>query len=140
MFENAYRFYGPMHSFTKHGLRLEFVLEQKLLLLPKNLRDNCTLEATSERALEEVKDHRTKTAKININGSNFFSHILYRVRGCRAARERESKKRRSEAGKQARLDKEMEVVRWDENMLSEKENSGIKHMWELPSIGLFLCL
>ena len=89
MLENAYRFYGPLHSFTKKGLRLEHVLEQKLALLPKETRELCSLEATSGKPVEEIKDTtRTKTAKITINGDNFFSRLLHRVKGCRAARDR----------------------------------------------------
>lgn len=35
MLENAYRYFGPVHSISKKGLRLEHMMEQKIALLPK---------------------------------------------------------------------------------------------------------
>ena len=141
MLENAYRFYGPLHSFTKKGLRLEHILEQKLALLPKEMREVCSLEVTSGKPVEEIKEtHRAKTAKITVNGDNFFSRLLHRVKGCRAARDKDLKRRRMEAVKQAKLDKELEVVRWDDELLTNPLCSHMHAMWELPSVGHFIFL
>ena len=43
MFENCYRYNGPNHPVTKKALRFEQNLEQKLALLPSDLRAQCTL-------------------------------------------------------------------------------------------------
>ncbi|KAF2347131.1 Bromodomain [Trinorchestia longiramus] len=188
MLENAYRFYGPLHSFTKKGLRLEHVLEQKIALLPKEMRELCCLERTSGQPVEPIKEtHRNKTAKISVNdlsvsihipvspfrpqfqhadppvsarrppsfstqtplhltllyscaGDNFFSHVLHRVKGCRAAREKELKKRRQEALRQAKHSKELEVVCWDEQLMAQNNGALLTTMWELPAIGHFIYL
>lgn len=43
MFENCYRYNGPNHPVTKKALRFEQSLEQKLVLLPSDLRAQCTM-------------------------------------------------------------------------------------------------
>lgn len=43
MFENCYRYNGPNHPVTKKALRFEQNLEQKLALLPSDLRSQCTM-------------------------------------------------------------------------------------------------
>ncbi|XP_068200989.1 uncharacterized bromodomain-containing protein 10-like isoform X2 [Palaemon carinicauda] len=141
MLENAYRYYGPSHSISKKGLRLEHMMEQKITLLPKEVRELCTLEKTSGTAPEDItQKHRNKTARISVNGDNFFSYVLYRVRGCRHNRDKEMKKRRMEALRQAKKDREQEVVVWEEKLLEEPVHTHMRAMWELPQIGHFIFL
>ncbi|KAF2343447.1 hypothetical protein FHG87_025797, partial [Trinorchestia longiramus] len=75
-----------------------------------------------------------------VNGDNFFSHVLHRVKGCRAAREKELKKRRQEALRQAKHSKELEVVCWDEQLMAQNNGALLTTMWELPAIGHFIYL
>ncbi|KAK7066542.1 hypothetical protein SK128_019295, partial [Halocaridina rubra] len=141
MLENAYRYYGPAHSISKKGLRLEHMMEQKIALLPKEVRELCTLEKTSGMPPEDItQKHRNKTARISVNGDNFFSYVLYRVRGCRLNRDKEIKRRRMEAMRQAKRDREQEVIHWEEDLLKEPIHTHMKAMWELPQIGHFIFL
>lgn len=141
MLENAYRYYGPSHSISKKGLRLEHMMEQKITLLPKEVRELCTLEKTSGTAPEDItQKHRNKTARISVNGDNFFSYVLYRVRGCRHNRDKEMKRRRMEALRQAKKDREQEVIVWEEKLLEEPVHTQLRAMWELPQIGHFIFL
>ncbi|KAK3855736.1 hypothetical protein Pcinc_037881 [Petrolisthes cinctipes] len=141
MLENAYRYYGPNNATTKKGLRLEHMMEQKIALLPKEVRELCSLERTSGQPPEDItQKHRNKSAKISVNGDNFFSYVLHRVRGCRVQREKELKKRRMEAMRQAKRDREQEVIEWEKNLLKEPIGSQMRGMWELPQIGHFIFL
>ncbi|KAG7177152.1 hypothetical protein Hamer_G000396, partial [Homarus americanus] len=141
MLENAYRYYGPVNAISKKGLRLEHMMEQKIALLPKEVRELCTLEKTSGQPPEDItQKHRNKTAKISVNGDNFFSYVLYRVRGCRVQREKDLKKRRMEAMRQAKRDREQEVVEWEKDLMKEPIYTHMRAMWELPQIGHFIVL
>lgn len=141
MLENAYRYYGPANSISKKGLRLEHMMEQKIALLPKEVRDLCSLEKTSGQPPEDItQKHRNKTAKISVNGDNFFSYVMYRVRGCRVQRDKELKKRKMEAMRQAKRDREQEVIDWEKMLMKEPHETHMRAMWELPQIGHFIFL
>lgn len=64
-------------------------------------------------------------------GDNFFSYVMYRVRGCRVQREKELKRRRMEAMRQAKRDRELEVIEWEKDLMREPVHSHMRAMWEV---------
>lgn len=64
-------------------------------------------------------------------GDNFFSYVMYRVRGCRVQRDKELKKRKMEAVKQAKHDREQEIIEWEKNLMKEPNMTQMKAMWEV---------
>ena len=56
---------------------------------------------------------------------------MFRARGRKAQREKELKRRRVENIRQAKLNKELEVIQWEKDLLAEPLNSHMKSMWEV---------
>ncbi|RXG56253.1 hypothetical protein Avbf_04870 [Armadillidium vulgare] len=141
MLQNAYKYFGANHSFTRRGIKLEFLMEQKLALLRKELRELCSLETThgiTEKDIREAK--RTKGCCITFAGERYFSYLLYKERGCKQAREKELKKKRLDHMRQAKILKENEILQWDSNLMEGPLGGPFRHMWELVQINQFVFL
>lgn len=138
MLENCYRYHGPDHSFTKKGLQLEHILEQKLAVLPRELRDKTLIEVTSGDLIQDDDSARRRSLRHNIS---YNSVILNKVRHEKAERDRVLRKRNSEVRKAEKEGKEKEVEEWEEKLTEGPVLTQMKAMWELPQIGhfLFLC-
>lgn len=65
------------------------------------------------------------------SGDNFFSYVMYRVRGCRVQRDKELKKRKMEAMRQAKRDREQEVIDWEKMLMKEPHETHMRAMWEV---------
>jgi hypothetical protein len=127
--ENCYRYNGPNHPITKKALRLEQSLEQKLALLPSDLRSKCALaEADSERKARPG------------SSDAYFSVLLHRVRHEREQREQLLKEKRAEEQRLKREEKERQRCLWAERMMNPEVKAQMKTMWEIPQIGHFLHL
>lgn len=59
---------------------------------------------------------------------------MHRVRGCRVQREKELKRRKMEAMRQAKRDRELEVIQWEKDLLKEPLHSQMRAMWEVNKI------
>lgn len=127
--ENCYRYNGPNHPVTKKALRLEQSLEQKLALLPSDLRTKCAIvEAESERKARPGSSEA------------YFSVLLHRVRHEREQREQMAKEKRAEEQRLRREEKERQRCLWAERMMNPQVKSQMRTMWEIPQIGHFLHL
>ncbi|CAL4062753.1 unnamed protein product, partial [Meganyctiphanes norvegica] len=141
MLENAYKFYGPAHSICKKGLRLEFIMEQKITNLPKNIVEHAQLiKSTINSILELTEGRGAKMPKLDLAGDNYFSHVMYRVRAFRLNREKELKLKRLNAMRDARRAKDREAYTWEDKLLIEPNLTHMKAMWEIPQIGHFIYL
>lgn len=73
-----------------------------------------------------------------LSGDNFFSYVMYRVRGCRVQRDKELKKRKMEAMRQAKRDRELEVIEWEKMLMKEPRGAQMRAMWEVRQYYLAL--
>ena len=127
--ENCYRYNGPNHPVTKKALRLEQSLEQKLALLPGDLRTKCALvEAESERKARPG------------SSDAYFSVLLHRVKHEREQREQLAREKKAEEQRLRREEKERQRCLWAERMMNPEVKSQMRTMWEIPQIGHFLHL
>lgn len=127
--ENCYRYNGPNHPITKKALRLEQSLEQKLALLPSDLRSLCVIpEAESERKARPG------------SSDAYFSVLLHRVRHEREQREQLIREKRAEEQRLRREEKERQRCLWAERMMNPQVKAQMRTMWEIPQIGHFLHL
>ena len=142
---NCYRYNGPNHPVTKKGLRLEQSFEQKLALLPADLRDKCSLpEAkTCNGDADGGGDQATATAPANRTRKQtlgFFSHLLERVKDERQKREQAARDKRLEQQRQRREERERQRCLWAEQIMNPRVKAQMRLMWEIPQIGHFLHL
>ncbi|XP_070381239.1 uncharacterized protein [Dermacentor albipictus] len=139
--ENCYRFYGPQHHLTKKALRLETVLEQKLALLPRELREKTSLEATTlenrDVGAQRAGRRARLTSQLPTGGES--SALLQLVKAEKAAQAREERLKQRE---ERRVEKEVAqqaIVDWE----STTFGSGLaelSHCWEVPQLCQFLRL
>ena len=128
--ENCYRYNGPNHPITKKALRLEQCFEQKLALLPVELRAQCAL----------VEDDSERKARIGSSSEAYFSPLLHRVRHERQERERLARERKAEEQRKRREERERQRCIWAEKMMNTEVKGQMRTMWEIPQIGHFLHL
>lgn len=139
--ENCYRFYGPQHHLTKKALRLETVLEQKLALLPRELREKTSLEATTlenrDVGAQRAGRRARLTSQLPTGGDS--SALLQLVKAEKAAQAREERLKQRE---ERRVEKEVAqqaIIDWE----STTFGSGLaelSHCWEVPQLCQFLRL
>ncbi|KAK7895652.1 hypothetical protein WMY93_020977 [Mugilogobius chulae] len=139
MLENCYRCHGVDHWLSKQAQKLEIMLEQKLTLLSRKLREKTTLAVTSkgrfgvgEERASSSSTRRRQTRRIktlNVGGQE--SIMVQALRMEEQQRTRKKKGRRMSA-------KEMDE--WEQNLLSQASPHSVETLWELPAIGHFLCL
>ncbi|XP_014770738.1 mucin-4 [Octopus bimaculoides] len=142
MLENCYRYNGPDNYISKRGQRLETMFEQKLALLPRDLREKTTVKATSGHCTPEdiavVAGLRRRTRAVAPHDS---SALLNQLRHEEIAKEKEARKQQIEEKRAAQEAHVQEVNDWEDILLEQPLLSQMKAMWELPQIGhfLFLC-
>ncbi|XP_041754971.1 uncharacterized protein KIAA2026 [Coregonus clupeaformis] len=150
MLENCYRHHGVDHWISKQAQKLEMMLEQKLTLLSRTLREKTTLAVTSKGRLG-TEDERgpvgTSTrrrsvprslATITVGGNE--SIMIQALRLEEQQRAKEEKRQRELEKKEAEETSAKEVEEWEHSLLSQAAQNPVKTMWELPAIGHFLCL
>ncbi|XP_060746417.1 uncharacterized protein KIAA2026-like [Tachysurus vachellii] len=150
MLENCYRFHGVDHWISKQAQKLEIILEQKLTLLSRTLREKTALVVTSrgrfgtedEKAPVGTSTRRRSVprnlAAISVCGSE--SIMVQALRLEEQQRAKEEKRQRDLEKKEAGEASAKEVEEWECSLLSLAEPWPISTMWELPAIGHFLCL
>lgn len=122
---------------SKQAQKLEMMLEQKLILLSRKLREKTTLAVTSKGrfAVEEewISNSSTKRRKatrslktVAVNGHESIMVQILRLR------ELEKKEAEEISAK--------ETDEWEKNLLSQASPHNVETLWELPAIGHFLCL
>ncbi|MFT7815441.1 uncharacterized protein KIAA2026 homolog [Arapaima gigas] len=150
MLENCYRFHGVDHWISKQAQKLETMLEQKLTLLSRALREKTTLAVTSKGrfGIEEEKglgntSTRRRSVPRNLStitvGAN-ESLMVQALRLQEQQRAREEKRLRELEKKEAEEASAKELDDWEQSLLAKATHWPVETMWELPAIGHFLCL
>ncbi|XP_072518422.1 uncharacterized bromodomain-containing protein 10 [Salminus brasiliensis] len=150
MLENCYRFHGVDHWISKQAQKLEIILEQKLILLSRTLREKTTLAVTS-RGRFGTEDEKGPTGTSTRRRSVPRNLAAITVGGCESImvqalrleeqhRAKEEKRQRELEKKEAEEASAKEVEEWERCLLSLAEPWPISTTWELPAIGHFLCL
>uniref|UniRef100_A0A3Q3WD16 Bromo domain-containing protein n=1 Tax=Mola mola TaxID=94237 RepID=A0A3Q3WD16_MOLML len=150
MLENCYRYHGVDHWISKQAQKLEIMLEQKLTLLSRTLREKTTLAVTSKGrfgAEEERGSGGTSTrrrlaprslATITVGGHE--SIMVQTLRLEEQQRAKDEKRQRELEKKEAEEMSAKEVEEWEQTLLSQASPHTVDTVWELPAIGHFLCL
>ncbi|XP_041666849.1 uncharacterized protein KIAA2026 isoform X2 [Cheilinus undulatus] len=150
MLENCYRYHGVDHWISKQAQKLEIMLEQKLTLLSRTLREKTTLAVTSKGRFgleEERSSSGTSTrrrlaprslATITVGGHE--SIMVQTLRLEEQQRVKEEKRQRELEKKEAEEMSAKEVDEWEQTLLSQASLHTVDTLWELPAIGHFLCL
>ncbi|XP_062333725.1 uncharacterized protein KIAA2026 isoform X2 [Osmerus eperlanus] len=152
MLENCYRHHGVDHWVSKQAQKLEIMLEQKLTLLSRTLRERTTLVMTSKGrfgaedqrgpALGGTSTRRRSVprslATITVGGHE--SLMVQALRLEEQQRVKEERRQRELEKKEAEETSAKEVEEWEGGLLSQASPWSIHTMWELPAIGHFLCL
>ncbi|XP_054896262.1 uncharacterized protein KIAA2026 [Poeciliopsis prolifica] len=150
MLENCYRYYGVDHWISKQAQKLEIMLEQKLTLLSRVLREKTSLAVTSKGcfgAEEERGSGGTSTRRrqasrylATITGGGHESVMVRTIRQEEQQRVKEEKRQRELEKKEAEEMSAKEVEEWEQSLLSQAAPHTVGTLWELPAIGHFLCL
>ncbi|XP_041916498.1 uncharacterized protein KIAA2026 isoform X1 [Alosa sapidissima] len=150
MLENCYRFHGVDHWISRQAQKLEIILEQKLTLLSRVLREKTSLAVTSkgrfgtedEKGLVGSSSRRRSTPRslvsVTLGGSE--SIMVQALRLEEQQRAKEEKRQREQEKREAEEASAKEVVEWEQNLLSQAAPWPVDTLWELPAIGHFLCL
>ncbi|XP_076836818.1 putative bromodomain-containing protein 10 isoform X2 [Brachyhypopomus gauderio] len=150
MLENCYRFHGVDHWISKQAQKLEIILEQKLTLLSRTLREKTSLAVTSrgrfgtedERGPAGTSSRRRSVprslAAITVGGCESIMVQALRLEEQRKAKE--DKRQRELVKKEAEEASAKDLEEWEESLLSLAEPWPVATMWELPAVGHFLCL
>uniref|UniRef100_A0A3B5KUM8 Bromo domain-containing protein n=1 Tax=Xiphophorus couchianus TaxID=32473 RepID=A0A3B5KUM8_9TELE len=150
MLENCYRYYGVDHWISKQAQKLEIMLEQKLTLLSRVLREKTSLAVTSkgrfgaeeERGCGGTSTRRRQASRYlaTITGSGHESIMVRTLRQEEQQRVKEEKRQRELEKKEAEEMSAKEVEEWEQSLLSQASPHTVGALWELPAIGHFLCL
>lgn len=149
MLENCYRYHGVDHWLSKQAQKLEIMLEQKLTLLSRTLREKTTLAVTSKGrfGVEEERVSTTssrrrqapRTLGITTVGGN-ESIMVKTLRVEEQQKAKEEKRQRDLEKKEAEEISAKEMDEWERSLLLQASPHSVETLWELPAIGHFLCL
>ncbi|XP_077479066.1 putative bromodomain-containing protein 10 [Stigmatopora argus] len=150
MLENCYRYHGVDHWLSKQAQKMEIMLEQKLTLLSRTLREKTKLAVTSkgrfgseeERAQGGTSTRRRMSSRslgtITVGGHE--SLMVHTLRMEEQQRAKEEKRQRDLEKKEAEEISAKAVEEWEQTLLSQASPFTVDTLWELPAIGHFLCL
>ncbi|XP_073908018.1 uncharacterized bromodomain-containing protein 10 isoform X2 [Castor canadensis] len=150
MLETCYRLHGVDHWMSRQGQKLEMLLEQKLALLSRHLREKTTIAVTSKGyyGLEDEKgtactSTRRRSTPRSLAGltSGVFESVMVQVlRQEEQLRAKEEKRLREQERKEAEEACQKEIEEWERKLLAQAAPTCMENMWEIPAIGHFLCL
>ncbi|XP_072309162.1 uncharacterized bromodomain-containing protein 10 [Eucyclogobius newberryi] len=148
MLENCYRYRGVDHWLSKQAQKLEIMLEQKLTLLSRKLREKTSLAVTSkgqfgvgeEQASPSSTRRRSTRSIKTLSVGGHESIMVQTLRAEAQQRAREEKRQRELEKKEAEEISAKEIDEWEQNLLSQASPHNVETLWELPAIGHFLCL
>ncbi|XP_072216352.1 uncharacterized bromodomain-containing protein 10 isoform X3 [Excalfactoria chinensis] len=150
MLETCYRLHGVDHWLSKQAQKLEMMLEQKLALLSRHLREKTSIAVTSRGSygLEDEKgapctSTRRRSTPRNLVGlsTGMFESVMVQVlRQEEQLRAKEEKRMREQERKEAEEASQKEIEEWEKSLLAQAAPTRMEMMWEIPAIGHFLCL
>ncbi|XP_035699448.1 uncharacterized protein LOC118432052 isoform X1 [Branchiostoma floridae] len=137
--ENCYRYNGINHYVSKQAQKMEKVMEQKLALLSKTLREKTTLHMTSGGKYGEDPHTKRRSVVRNLQATHdqTGSIILTYIRKEIEAQEKEERRLRELEKREEWQKQQQEILDWENKLLEETH---LKELWEIPAIGHFLCL
>ncbi|XP_052065701.1 uncharacterized protein KIAA2026-like [Mytilus californianus] len=140
MLENCYRFNGPDHFVSKRAQKLETMMEQKLNLLSRDLREKTSISATSGQQQDDsfpmIPGMRRRSRAVIPHDS---TALLNQLRVEELQKGRDARKKQM-LDRKAVLESHIQGMMEWEDKLMEGQRENVKAMWELPSIGLLLFL
>ncbi|XP_067052488.1 serine-rich adhesin for platelets-like [Acropora muricata] len=149
--ENCYRYNGANHWVSKLGHKMEKILEQKLALLNRSLRDKVSLEATMTLKNDfvtaavpgEGMGRRRTVPRVSynkmINGEE-SSSLLTHLKIQEDIEERERRRVREKEKKEANLVLLQDLAEWEEKELGADVMKQLHSLWEIPSLASLLFL
>uniref|UniRef100_A0A8C5TFD3 KIAA2026 n=1 Tax=Malurus cyaneus samueli TaxID=2593467 RepID=A0A8C5TFD3_9PASS len=150
MLETCYRLHGVDHWLSKQAQKLEMMLEQKLALLSRHLREKTSLAVTSrgccgqedEKAAACISTRRRSTPRslVGLSTGMFESVMVQVLRQEEQLRAKEEKRQRDQERKEAEEASQKEIEEWEKTLLAQAAPTRMETMWEIPAIGHFLCL
>nr|XP_023687681.1 uncharacterized protein KIAA2026 homolog isoform X2 [Paramormyrops kingsleyae] len=150
MLENCYRYHGVDHWISKQAQKLEIMLEQKLTLLSRTLREKTTLAVTSKGRFgtEEEKgpgvtSTRRRSTPRNLTSVAVGANESLMVQALRLEeqqRAKEEKRLREQEKKEVEEASAKELDTWERSLLAKAAPWPVETLWELPAVGHFLCL
>ncbi|XP_022649134.1 uncharacterized protein LOC111266052 isoform X2 [Varroa jacobsoni] len=129
MLECCYHAFGPHHPISKKGIKLEHVLETKVQMLPRDLRERSSIDATRP---SDIPRGRLKVE----DGESMLIAI---IRHERAVRGREQRFRAREGKKFEKEALAAAADMWDAKDVRPGLDE-VQAMWEVPHIAHFLFL
>uniref|UniRef100_A0A8C3XHI6 KIAA2026 n=1 Tax=Cyanoderma ruficeps TaxID=181631 RepID=A0A8C3XHI6_9PASS len=150
MLETCYRLHGVDHWLSKQAQKLEMMLEQKLALLSRHLREKTSLAVTSrgccvqedEKTTACISTRRRSTPRnlVGLSTGVFESVMVQVLRQEEQLRTKEEKRQRDQERKEAEEASQKEIEEWEKSLLDQAAPTRMETMWEIPAIGHFLCL
>ncbi|XP_026531756.1 uncharacterized protein KIAA2026 homolog isoform X1 [Notechis scutatus] len=150
MLETCYRLHGVDHWLSKQAQKLEMMLEQKLALLSRHLREKTAIAVTSKgfygledekgTACTSTRRRSTPRSLAGLTTGAFESVMVQVLRQEEQLRAKEEKRLREQERKEAEEASQKEVEEWEKFLLSQAAPTQMENMWEIPAIGHFLCL
>uniref|UniRef100_A0A8C3JUJ7 KIAA2026 n=1 Tax=Calidris pygmaea TaxID=425635 RepID=A0A8C3JUJ7_9CHAR len=150
MLETCYRLHGVDHWLSKQAQKLEMMLEQKLALLSRHLREKTSIAVTSrgcygledEKGMACVSTRRRSTPRnlVGLSTGMFESVMVQVLRQEEQLRAKEEKRLREQERKEAEEASQKEIEEWEKSLLAQAAPTRMETMWEIPAIGHFLCL
>ncbi|XP_071588134.1 uncharacterized bromodomain-containing protein 10 isoform X3 [Heliangelus exortis] len=149
MLETCYRLNGVDHWLSKQAQKLEMMLEQKLALLSRHLREKTSIAVTSKGCygLEDEKGtscistrRRSAPRTLGLSTGMFESVMVQVLRQEEQLRAKEEKRLREQERKEAEEASQKEIEEWEKALLAQAAPTRMETMWEIPAIGHFLCL
>ncbi|XP_027736848.1 uncharacterized protein KIAA2026 homolog isoform X3 [Empidonax traillii] len=150
MLETCYRLHGVDHWLSKQAQKLEMMLEQKLALLSRHLREKTSLAVTSrgcygqedEKGTACISTRRRSTPRslVGLSTGMFESVMVQVLRQEEQLRAKEEKRQRDQERKEAEEASQKEIEEWEKSLLAQAAPTRMEMMWEIPAIGHFLCL
>ncbi|XP_027565439.1 uncharacterized protein KIAA2026 homolog isoform X4 [Neopelma chrysocephalum] len=150
MLETCYRLHGVDHWLSKQAQKLEMMLEQKLALLSRHLREKTSLAVTSrgcygqedEKGTACISTRRRSTPRslVGLSTGMFESVMVQVLRQEEQLRAKEEKRQRDQERKEAEEASQKEIEEWEKSLLAQAAPTKMETMWEIPAIGHFLCL
>ncbi|KAM6035774.1 putative bromodomain-containing protein 10 isoform 2-T2 [Theristicus caerulescens] len=150
MLETCYRLRGVDHWLSKQAQKLEMMLEQKLALLSRPLREKTSIAVTSrgcygledEKGAACISTRRRSTPRnlVGLSTGMFESVMVQVLRQEEQLRAKEEKRLREQERKEAEEASQKEIEEWEKSLLAQAAPTRMETMWEIPAIGHFLCL
>ncbi|KFO58227.1 Uncharacterized protein KIAA2026, partial [Corvus brachyrhynchos] len=121
-----------------------------LLFSSRHLREKTSLAVTSrgcygqedEKATACISTRRRSTPRnlVGLSTGMFESVMVQVLRQEEQLRAKEEKRQRDQERKEAEEATQKEIEEWEKSLLAQAAPTRMETMWEIPSIGHFLCL